>query len=226
MSSWPWRTRFVCRSALNRLSVRKNAHTRLAELRGVFINTSYRQDRRVQVESELAKMGLTSIERLTAVERANGALGCALSHISAVKNSLPSGLPVMVCEDDLEFLVSPERLAQIVNEFLRNSALDVLCLAYNARDVPVPIGSGLLCTTQKTQTTACYIVKPKAQQQLIAAWTSGVRDLEEGNMSGAVDISWKKLQSSKLVFVVPAERAARQRPGFSDILEEHVDYGL
>lgn len=171
-------------------------------------------------------MGLTSIERLGAVERSSGTLGCTLSHISAIEDSMTTGLPVLVCEDDLEFLVSPERLARIVDEFLGNSALDVLCLAYNARDVPAPIGSGLLCTTQNTQTTACYIAKPRAKRLLLEVWKDGLADLERGNMSGALDISWKKLQSSKLVFVVPAERAARQRPGFSDILEEHVDYGL
>jgi glycosyl transferase, family 25 len=192
-----------------------------------FINLASRPDRLRETQDELQRMGLVSWSRFDAIKNDNGALGCALSHAGVFAGLQPGETAVMVCEDDIEFLVSPEELRELVQEFLENPALDVLCVAFNALAKGHPISSRLDITSN-TQTLACYVAKASAIELLRDSFSESARLIQEGKPLGlvAVDQHWKRLQRRTLIFAIPRKRAARQRPSFSDIEGQDVSYGV
>lgn len=191
-----------------------------------YINIAARVDRRAQIEQQFIGLRLEAV-RIDAVAAKPGILGCAQSHVKALSDSLPPGKALMVCEDDLVFLLDRSKVDHLVEEFLENSALDILCLAYNLRARPLPISQNLQITDD-TQTTACYIIKPSAIATLRDCFSESVVMLLGGESPkhSALDIVWKKLQAGKLIFSVPRQRAGHQRPGYSDIAGGFVDYGV
>ncbi len=192
-----------------------------------FINLASRPDRLRDTEVEFARMELVRVSRFEAVKEENGALGCALSHGRLLESVDDHQPVVMVCEDDIEFLVSPEELRALLEEFLANPAIDVLCLAFNLIAKAHPV-SPLLAITANTATTACYVVKRPALERLEKSFFESARLIQEGQPLGlaAADQHWKKLQRRGLIFAVPRTRAARQRASFSDIEGQEVSYGV
>ena len=203
------------------------ATARAASIPVHFINLASRPDRLRETHDEFARMKIAGGSRFEAVSNANGALGCSLSHgglLDSVDNRSPA---VMVCEDDIEFLVSPEELHLLMDEFLANPALDVLCLAFNLIATAHPV-SRRLAVTANTATTACYVVKRPALEFLRDSFFESAQLIKQGKPLGlvAADQHWKKLQRTRLIFAIPRKRAARQRPSFSDIEGQEVSYGV
>lgn len=199
------------------------------KLKIAFINLDSRADRLEHITSEFRKIGLLGASRHSAVKRDNGALGCSLSHYQVLSNAaLESDELLMVCEDDCQFLDSQESLGSILTEFLENSALDVLCLAYNVvgNHSSVPI-SNLLAVTNNTQTTACYVLKPHMIEPLLEVARESSVALEMGKPMSifAIDQLWKTLQNSYF-FAIPRSRFARQVESHSDIEGRTVFYGV
>ena len=191
------------------------------------INLESRADRLRETEAELAQMGITQWSRFSAVKDLNGALGCALSHAQLMEQVQGLEPAVMICEDDVEFLVTAEELRALVSEFLTNPVLDVLCLAFHLRLPPHAITSRLAITADAA-TAACYVVKTRALPMLRDSFVEATHLIRAGKPLGlvAIDRHWRKLQRRQLVFAVPRERAVRQRPSYSDIEGHDVFYGV
>jgi glycosyl transferase family 25 len=203
------------------------AHADAGSMPVHFINLPSRPDRLRETEDEFARMNLHRGSRFEAVKEENGALGCALSHARLLESVDQHQLVVMVCEDDIEFLVSPQELRALLDEFLLNPALDVLCLAFNLI-APAHAVSPLLAVTANTATTACYVVKRPALENLKTSFFESASLIQAGQPLGlaAADQHWKRLQRRTLIFAIPRKRAARQRPSFSDIEGQDVSYGV
>lgn len=192
-----------------------------------FINLSSRRDRLRETQDELQRMELVQTSRFDAIKTDNGALGCALSHAGVLEGLKPGETAVMVCEDDIEFLVSPEELRALIQEFLENPVLDVLCVAFNVLAKGHPVSSRLAITSN-TQTLACYVAKAPALGLLKDSFLESAELIKEGRPLGrvAADQHWKRLQRRTLIFAIPEMRVARQRPSFSDIEGQEVSYGV
>jgi len=190
-----------------------------------YINLAARTDRRREMESLFRKLAIQA-HRVEASFAEQGILGCARSHILALAQPSRNEKLLMICEDDLDFLVGRKTLDMLIDEFYRNPGLDVLCLGYNLRAKPIPISRDLQLT-ENTQTTSCYVVKTKARGVLRDIFAKSADDLVSGVDSrvAALDIAWKDAQDGTLVFAVPREPAVIQRPGHSDIANSFVDYG-
>lgn len=203
------------------------AAARADEIPVYFINLASRPDRLRETENELARMGISRWSRFDATKDDNGALGCALSHAGLLEGLDDCQPAVMVCEDDIEFLVEPEELRVLLEEFLGNPAIDVLCLAFAVTAKGHAISSRL-AVTSNTQTLACYVAKPAAIRLLRTSFYESAQRIQEGKPLGrfAADQHWKKLQRRRLIFAIPLNRAARQRPSFSDIEGREVSYGV
>lgn len=190
-----------------------------------YINLEHRKDRDREIVDEFKILGLNNYIRFNAIKNTNGALGCALSHMTILENwnTYNSNL-LMVCEDDLKFIGSLEELEVLVNEFINDKSLDILCLSYNQfNEVPY---NEMFNLTSDTQTTACYIVKPHMKTVLLENFKLSVKLLENkiDNQYGvAIDEVWKVLQK-KYNFVLPKKRFAHQRESYSDIMNRVVDY--
>lgn len=190
-----------------------------------FINLAHRRDRLLSVQRQFEKIGISGAERIDAHHHENGALGCAVSHIEALRRPAAPGKVLMVCEDDLVFEATGPELSAYVEEFFANPVLDVLCLAYNLGEAPTRV-SRRLSITRNTQTTACYLVKEKARATVLAVFEESEFELRNGKAAGdaAIDVLWKKLQSGKLFFAIPNRRLGHQAPSFSDVEGRFVDY--
>lgn len=214
------------RATLGNVDVSGGASTGLAHCDVIIINLDHRVDRWQQVQHQLETIGVKSYRRFSAVRKEHGALGCALSHQQVLSRwDTSSGRMLMVCEDDCAFELDRCALDHLVEEFAADPRLNVLSLAYNARN-SVPI-SATLSISSNTQTMSCYIVKPAAAAAMRAVAAESVRRLERGESdhTAAIDKVWKRIQRS-LFFAIPRTRAAIQAPSFSDIERATMNYGV
>ena len=221
---------WVCRYALRRLFTPSPTPTPTIprEIPGWFVNLDSREDRRRETTAHLSEFPAVKLERWQASSDANGALGCARSHASLMENFISKDLSfALVVEDDIEFLVPERRLLEIIAEFLNNPTLDVLCLA-NSNQIPPRRISQALSITCSTQTAAAYVLKRRAAKPLLRKFGTSVRlfGANEPKKVAAIDQQWKVLQRGRLIFAVPLDKIARQRPSFSDIEGRTVDYGV
>ena len=196
----------------------------------VVINLAEREDRWRQVVAEMSRLGAyKQVVRFDAIKNSRGMIGCSLSHARALEDSKLATTRggVLVCEDDIEFIASRDKIYEVITAFLSNRSLDVLLLAYNSPSTPRRITENLSITCD-SGTTSCYLVKDHAREILIASFEKSARLLGSGypDSMAAPDQLWKSVQKSKLVFAVPAFRLAKQRASFSDIEHRFVDYGV
>lgn len=223
-----WRLRFALRNRrVKKLDSTSIVSLALKEIPVLFINLQSRKDRLSQVQSELARLGFQTSLRVNATFHQQGIIGCAYSHAEAMRLSLELTGPVMICEDDIEFLCHSRTLQTYLDEFLRDQRLDVLSISNNPQSRPMKI-SELLSLTDNTQTASCYVVKEHAKLVLHDYFLRGANKMDAGwpDYIYAPDIMWKKAQKGQLFFAIPGVLLARQRPSYSDIQSDYVDYGL
>ena len=202
----------------------------------VYINLTRRADRKQNIEKELRALDLDFV-RFAAVdgrelrahgldEAASASLACAMSHRDLLQAEQP-GSALMVVEDDLMINCTPEYFSEVVAEFLSDTRLDVLCLAYNLSDRPVNVSKNL-AISQAVSTTACYLLKEHAREPLAQSFGESVQLFIQGEsvQRASIDQHWKKLQRNRLMFAVPRRRIAVQGQSYSDITGKVEDRGI
>ena len=200
----------------------------------LYINLDSRGDKRAAVEAELAAVGWSG-RRVTAVHKAPGELGCALSHIAALQLLLdhPSARHALVLEDDFMFVRDPRAdVARFLDRFGADG-WDVLMLSSNTR-LEQPHGDvDFVTRILEAQTTSGYAVTRAFAPALLASFNRSAEllaDVSLRHADGAVqtehciDQQWKRLQPLARWFCL-APRAGAQRPGLSDITGLVVDHG-
>jgi glycosyl transferase family 25 len=190
----------------------------------VFINLDRRVDRRLEMESELTKLGL-SAERFSAIERQPGALGCGLSHLAVLRKAKQEGWAnVLILEDDFTFLVDRAIFDQELKQvFDFKIDYDVIMLSYGSHHI-VPYNS-ILSRVISAQTTSGYLVHSRFYDTLISVWSHATTAMEctGDEHANAIDQAWKPLQRTSDWFCFN-RRIGQQRPGFSDIVGSFVTY--
>jgi hypothetical protein len=198
-----------------------------ARLDIVAINLDSRPDRLDEFTDEMNRLGVHSWRRLTAVDGRkeypeldpfySGSIGCSLSHVEAFEQAQWDGKEaLLICEDDVEFLVDKATLAVAIKEFLDNPSLDVLALYGRARGGSHRISDNLRVVVGLVG-TVCYVVKPHMTKVIGGLFTAGVADLQQGDRKGKSDVLWNRLQAKKYFFASPVGSYTRNREGFSDI---------
>ena len=192
-----------------------------------WINLAHRTDRRDEMLAQLREFGFENAKRIEAVSRSLGILGCAESHLLATQTVLHGSELLMICEDDAMFIRNRREFDKVIESFYLNPGIDVLCMGFNLGARPYRI-SRELSLTSDTQTASCYVLKPRALDDVRSNLAKSVSKLAAGKPAKkfANDIYWKKLQRARLVFAVPNRQMVIQRPSFSDIEGREVDYGL
>lgn len=200
---------------------------RLSGLHIAVINLPSRKDRLIEFSEEMARLGVKQFQVVEGISGRDlypelpgdfsGAIGCNLAHAKAVEaiDWTTSNL-LMVCEDDVEFLVDKSELESIVTEFVNNPNLDVLCIAGRVRGGKIRISERLFVATGIVG-QACYVIKPNMPGKLAPLWRLGVNDLSKKRLRGKNDIIWNQIQKKDAFFGFPTRPFARQRASFSDI---------
>ena len=192
----------------------------------VYINLDSRMDRRAQFEPQFIKLGLKP-RRFSAIRNADGAIGCSMSHIMCLELAIRNQWDhVLVCEDDAA-ITNPGQLVYLVNQFLNrfNDSWDVLLLAGNNYQ-PFRRESPECIRVANCQTATSYLVCRHYFEPLLANFKDGLKKLiaEPGQQPKyAIDQYWKNLQrNDRWYLIVPI--TVIQRPDYSDISKQHVDY--
>ena len=209
-----------------RRTPRAEVRFNLSDLPTIYINLGHRTDRRLRVEEVLRSVGIRDFERFPAISDSLGILGCTKSHAAVLEKAIDEKYPiVMICEDDMEFLGERDEILKTIVEFINNSALDVLCLAYRLRSPRFSV-SRRLAIANNIQTASCYVVKQEAMPTVLESFQQSERMLQRGvdPRIAANDMHWKKIQTKGLVFALPKKRLARQRPSFSNVVGKFKDY--
>ena len=225
-SAWA-RMRLVKRWKKAGLPIGESTPLPLEDVPVIVINLPSRPDRMKDFSSEMLKINVTNVTVVPGVPGRelypdipgdfSGAIGCNLAHSNAVEAIDWSGHSLqMICEDDLEFLVSRSEIDTLLGEFVANEALDVLCLAGRVRGAKIPISENLYLATGIVG-QACYVLKPHMAAPLANLWRSGVEDLSRERLRGKNDHIWNTLQAGTSFFAFPRAQIARQRESFSDI---------
>ena len=214
-------------------------------MKGIYINLDYRVDRRNHMEREiLGRDFFKGVERMSAIQHVDGAIGCGLSHVRALQQ-LYKGADkgtdkgdkkgdkkddcVIVLEDDF-MVFDEEALAQFISDFVRireNDSWNIICLT--------PRGKTGFETNEMTsagfhriydnQTTTGYIVK----KEMIPHLCKNLKEAIVLQMKGgdknvcSIDQYWKRLQYDH-PFYYYGKVFAGQLPGWSDIEGRLVDY--
>jgi len=190
----------------------------------VYINLDRRVDRRVEIEIELSRLGL-SAERFAAIERTPGALGCGLSHLAVLQKAKHEGWEnVLVLEYDFTFLVDrPTFEQELRSVFYNETPYDVIMLSYGSNHSTAFNPS--LSRVTNAQTTSGYLVHSRFYDALIRVWSHATTQMEAtgDEHANAIDQAWKVLQPTSEWFCFN-RRIGQQRPGFSDIVGSFVTY--
>lgn len=195
----------------------------------VVINLHHRKDRLNSITNQLQKIGIHKWQRFEAIKRDYGMEGCTLSHIMVIEEfNQESHDYLMVIEDDAIFNQDFNTIKNLVDSFLVDEKLDVLCLGFNAFNKVYY--NDIFDITTDTQTTSCYIIKPKVRSEFIKvfnlAYLLQCNRLDD-QFGSAIDVVWKMLQL-KYNFVIPKSHIVTQMPSISDsgITPHFVDYGV
>jgi len=192
----------------------------------IYINLERREDRRQEIEQELAQFGLSG-ERFNAIAKKPGIVGCGLSHLAVLKNAQEAGWEnVLILEDDFQFLVPKETLNQQLQAFWDlNIPWDVLMLSYNIK-ASAPYND-LVGRVTEAQTASGYIVNWSFYPKLIDTLSHAIPLLESTGQHWhyANDQCWKKLQPTSQWFYFMT-RLGKQRGSFSDNSNQYMDYGV
>ena len=184
----------------------------------VYINLEHRTDRRAEIESELSRIPPQKVQRFNAIKHERGAAGCTQSHIAVLEMAISEGWSnYLVVEDDATW-VNFDKSYPILEKLARDP-YDVIVLG----SVFPKVDERFKLTS--CQTTTAFIVHRDYYQTLLQNFKESLKGfLETGNYpTYALDQYWKKLQPhGNWYAVVPSMMI--QRPSFSDINKEFVDY--
>jgi glycosyl transferase, family 25 len=194
----------------------------------VYINLAKRQDRKAEIEVELAKAAITA-ERFEAIERRPGIVGCGLSHLAVLKQARDQNAPnVLIFEDDFQFVVEPEVFHDTLQQFFNTIAeWDVLMFSY-ALEKSEPYKTHTVFGKVVAATTAsAYLVHQRFYDTLIQTLETALPLLESTGQHWyyANDQCWKALQP-KAQWFYTLTRIGIQRGSYSDNSYEYMDRGV
>lgn len=189
-----------------------------------YINLDTRTDRRAEFEAECERMNL-SVERFPACRDKTPAIGCTRSHLEVLKLARDRGYPsVLIFEDDFQFLVSKETVESVLQTLPED--YDVVMLSYNLiRGDPYNDRFG---RALEVQTASGYIVHARMYDRLIATLEEGYRMFlanPDAHWLYINDQVWKSLQPTSRWYY-SLLRIGKQRPGWSDLGQKFVEYGI
>jgi GR25 family glycosyltransferase involved in LPS biosynthesis len=200
-------------------------------MKGIYINLEKRVDRREHFETNVKRHPFFSgIERMTAVEIDDGAIGCGLSHIKALLQYRGGEEPyVAIIEDD--FMVFDETaLSTFAVDFEKIKDSDSWkIIVLTPRGITVQESNDMTAANflriKENQTTTGYIVKREMIPVLCQNINEAI-DLQSQGVNkniSSIDQYWKRLQLT-YPFYYYSTVFAGQLPGWSDIEQRQVDY--
>lgn len=191
-----------------------------------YINLDSREDRKAHIEKTLKKCGLEKISnRISAIKREIGVMGCVESHILSLEKFIESNLEyALIIEDDL-LVKDKENFKKNILKIFENSVdFDIVQISGNHINL-LDCDFDFLKKVVDSQTTSGYIITRNFAPTLLANFKESLDLMKKNGKTheNCLDIYWKKLQpDSKWFAFVPV--LGTQMPGYSDIENKDVFY--
>lgn len=200
--------------------------TETKKIKGFYINLDSREDRKIHFENmKQTYPFFENVDRFSAIQDNNGAIGCGKSHIKVLTKCLEMEDSVFfVCEDDLTIL-NKVHLSSFISSLNVNDDWDLITLTPRGNTMKGQDLPNDFLRIFNNQTTTGYIIKKTFIPQLINNLQNAVNGLEKGGnlVTYSIDQYWKRLQT-KYKFYYFKHIFAGQLPGYSDIEKRDVDY--
>jgi GR25 family glycosyltransferase involved in LPS biosynthesis len=197
-------------------------------MKGLYINLDSRKDRKCHFEGLKTNYSfLSNIQRFTAIENKDGALGCCYSHIDSLTLAMKFNEPyVAIFENDFT-IINNSYFLQFIDEFENIKDLDVWDVI-----VLTPRGNTVQDNTipnfkriTNNQTTTGYIIKTAFIPVLIKNLEEAIEIMIRGENKDicAIDQFWKRLQK-QYNFYYYKHIFGGQLVGWSNNENRYVDY--
>lgn len=195
-----------------------------------YINLKHRTDRLELFRKQMKDYKLTDYIKIIRYEGdyipSFPELGCSQSHLSVLDHARKnSGKDdhVIICEDDLEILVTPEEFKDFILKVV-TMEFDVLCIGHN-RFLTQTMGKteDVIVKADNIQTASCYMIKHEYLETIFQNVSQATKLLIQTKMTWLYvnDQYWKKIQKN---WFVPTKNIVRQRASFSDLVKKEVAY--
>lgn len=183
----------------------------------VYINLAKRRDRNEHMKQMTNLFG-DKVIRFEAIEENPGYLGCARSHIGVLELAIQENWKnVLVLEDDAEWNCIEKSYKKL--EALTTRSYDVILLG------GVAVHKNTVDKVYSSQTATSYLIQNHYYMTLLANFKEAYSGLlQEGYGKFAIDQHWKQLQKKDNWYILSDPCMIYQRPDYSDIEQNHVDY--
>lgn len=184
----------------------------------VFINLDKRIDRRAHMETLTSIFG-DKVIRFSAIKESPGYVGCTKSHIEVLKMALENKWKnVLVLEDDIAWNNFEEGYSQL--DKLASSEYDCILLGGTYVDYDKDTSR-----VKASRTTAAYLVNGHYIPTLLSNFEEGLVGLIQIQCKEtfSLDTYWSKLQARDVWYIIQP-CLVYQIPGYSDIVENNVNY--
>jgi len=201
----------------------------------IYINLDSRTDRRMIFETQMEELhsrdpsdySFYPVARFSAIYHEHGAIGCSMSHLECLRIAKKNGWDhVLIFEDDAHF-IHPEVLVHQVDSFLSRfrDEWDVILLSGN-NFPPFKIEAPDCFRVANCQVATCYLVCSRYYDTLIQNFEEALAGLTanpHNKPEFACDMYWKRLQRMDRWYLI-TPICVIQRPGYSDIEKQDVNY--
>jgi GR25 family glycosyltransferase involved in LPS biosynthesis len=194
-----------------------------------YINLDSRTDRRSSIEKQLSKYNI-SYNRFEAIQHVNGLMGCAMSHIEALRKCNSELEYNIILEDD--FLILDDgnfkSFLQDFDSIKNNPDWDIIVLTPSGKTIS---GNETLEKSGfkriiNNQTATGYIIKKHMIPLIIDCFRESLEGFfkyPNDPNKYALDQYWKIIQP-KYNFYYYSKIFAGQLVGYSDIENRHINY--
>jgi glycosyl transferase family 25 len=194
-----------------------------------YINLNKREDRKKEFLDNFPAVDESRIIRVTAHEYPeNGAVGCLMSHVTALSRALEGpGENILICEDDLNIKDMDYCNRALALLFKNIPDWDVVMLGQNtieSEDTSFKTEKGeKIIRIKNSQTASGYLIKKKYIPKLLDIYARDLTDYMRTGQWGNyfTDQSWKVLQPADKWYSF-SPTVAVQRPSYSDIQKGNI----
>jgi len=190
-----------------------------------YINLDSRPDRKIYIEEHMKQINI-NVERFKAIQMANGAIGCSMSHLKLIQYAKENNLDhILIVEDDIYF-IDPELFKNQFNLFLsKQKDFDVVLISGNNIPPYKKIDDYCIKISQ-CQTTTGYLVRNHYYDKLIQNYKEGIQKLlfePHNKFFYAIDKYWFSLQGKDNWYLI-TPLTVIQKEDYSDIEKKKTNY--
>lgn len=205
-----------------------------------YINLDKRTDRREHIENQIRRVLDDDLDRTRRISgiiydnfsgRLKGAIGCTMSHLKAINESIVDSLEnVIILEDDFEFICDKYRFKKDLERFLKTHPhYDILLFGVNSQSIKYNTTSSNnnFIKVSFSQTTSGYMVSRKCFIKMRNVCERSIDRLKKKQnvQDNAIDIEWNSIMKEGNVYTFPY-RVGKQIASYSDIEMRDVDYNV